>query len=266
MYSGSFSASRERSDTRLVCVALNRSVCLSGGRYSIIASTSRWNPISMIRSASSSTSMRKLSTLNPAVCERCCNMRPGVQTTIFILPNASLSSFKLFPPIISPAANRCPFPPTFLNTSKICIASSRVGLIITAPNPASGPIHCARYRFSNTGITNAKVFPLPVFAAPRISLPLSASGMARAWMSVSVAKCAALRPARVGGESGRSEKAVCVAVVSRSLTEVERVSASMSSRLRLLVRSCFLGFVGRVRPVVIGAIVNCVLSVHSWLF
>lgn len=55
---------------------------------------------------------------------------------------------------------------------------------------------------------NASVFPLPVFAAPRMSAPLSASGMALAWMSVRVEKCAALRPAVVGSERGRSEKEV----------------------------------------------------------
>lgn len=55
---------------------------------------------------------------------------------------------------------------------------------------------------------NASVLPLPVFAAPSISAPLSANGMALDWMSVRVEKWAALRPAVVGAESGSSEKEV----------------------------------------------------------
>lgn len=52
----------------------------------------------------------------------------------------------------------------------------------------------------------ASVFPEPVFAAPRISEPLRARGMARDWIGVKLVKCADLRPSFVGAESGRSVK------------------------------------------------------------
>jgi hypothetical protein len=52
----------------------------------------------------------------------------------------------------------------------------------------------------------ASVFPLPVFAAPRISVPFNARGMALAWISVSSTKWEDLRPALVKSERGRSVK------------------------------------------------------------
>jgi len=77
--------------------------------------------------------------------------------------------------------------------------------MISAPRP-SNSVHFCLYRFSNTGTRNARVFPLPVFAAPRISFPFSASGMDFDWMSVRVLKWDASRPEEVGCERGRSEK------------------------------------------------------------
>jgi hypothetical protein len=80
-----------------------------------------------------------------------------------------------------------------------------------APRPASFPTCCIRNRFSKTGIMNASVFPLPVLAAPKMSAPLRASGIARAWMSVRVVKLAALSPAFVNSDNGSSLKSLKVA-------------------------------------------------------
>ena len=71
-----------------------------------------------VRSASSSTSICRLLTSKPAVWSRCCNMRPGVQTRMFMRPNRSASSFKLLPPMTSPAEKTC-FLPILRRTSKI---------------------------------------------------------------------------------------------------------------------------------------------------
>ena len=57
----------------------------------------------------------------------------------------------------------------------------------------------------------ARVLPLPVLAAPSMSRPLRASGMARAWMSVRVSKWEERRPAAVAAERGRSVKDLMVA-------------------------------------------------------
>ena len=41
--------------------------------------------------------------------------------------------------------------------------------MIIAPNPASPPIHLARYRFSRTGIKNASVFPHTLLIADELA-------------------------------------------------------------------------------------------------
>ena len=87
------------------------------------------------------------------------------------------------------------------------MASSRVGDIISAPSP-SNSVHLCLYRFSSTGTKNASVLPLPVFAAPRISFPFSASGIDFDWMSVRVLKWDASSPDPVGWDNGRSEKSL----------------------------------------------------------
>lgn len=76
--------------------------------------------------------------------------------------------------MIRPAENWCFFP-IARSTSNICKASSLVGVMIRAPNPSSS-VHRSTNRRSSIGITNANVFPDPVFAAPRISLPRRAWG------------------------------------------------------------------------------------------
>ena len=92
----------------------------------------------------------------------------------------------------------------YFKTSKR--TSSRVGEIIKAPSPSIGP-HFCRYRVSSTGIRNARVFPLPVRAAPSTSFPLSDTGILWAWMSVMFTKNAFFKPRFVFSDIGRSEKA-----------------------------------------------------------
>lgn len=72
-------------------------------------------------------------------------------------------------------------------------------------------------RKSLTGTRNARVFPLPVLAAPRISLPHSPRGRALRWMSVILIKLARFKPMRVFCDIGSSSNcciesapAICV--------------------------------------------------------
>ena len=51
---------------------------------------------------------------------------------------------------------------------------------------------------------NARVLPLPVLAAPRMSRPASACGMVARWMAVSSLKRASARPRCVASERGMS--------------------------------------------------------------
>lgn len=85
--------------------------------------------------------------------------------------------------------------------------------MMSAPSPSSS-VHFCRYRFSSTGIRNASVFPLPVFAAPRMSFPFSARGRAFDWMSVRVLKWEASRPDAVVCERGRTAKSLISALRS----------------------------------------------------
>src|ERR1035438_2958379 len=68
------------------------------------------------------------------------------------------------------------------------MASSRVGTRISARTPVA--VGCAP-SFSMMGSRNAKVFPVPVWAVAKTSLPSSACGMAISWTGVGVVKCAA---------------------------------------------------------------------------
>ena len=85
--------------------------------------------------------------------------------------------------------------PTTNGRACSALTSSLVGDMINAPKPSCGP-HFRRYKISSTGMRNARVFPLPVRAAPRTSLPLREVGMLLDWISVMSTKCARLRPSR----------------------------------------------------------------------
>ena len=83
----------------------------------------------------------------------------------------------------------------------------------------------------------ASVFPLPVLAAPRMSLFLRASGMPRDWMSVRVVKCEAWTPVAVGWESGRLAKlsiSVDLGSYKRSLCSV---CVAPEDRQRVLMKT-----------------------------
>jgi len=106
-----------------------------------------------------------------------------------------------------------------------------------APNP-SDCVHFCLYKFSRTGIKNANVFPLPVLAAPKISLPFSARGKAFDWMSVRVLKCDASSPRAVASDKGRSEKSLISAL--GSWMGVVRILCSAREGFTYKLVDCFL--------------------------
>lgn len=63
-------------------------------------------------------------------------------------------------------------------TSNIVVANSLVGAIIMTPVPFFY-VKCALSKSSRAGIRKAKVFPEPVFAAPKTSLPFKRCGIDR---------------------------------------------------------------------------------------
>ncbi len=66
--------------------------------------------------------------------------------------------------------------PSEASSLTICTASSRVGASIMAWVPAFGSI------FWSNGRPKAAVLPVPVLAWPRMSFPVSISGMSVDWM------------------------------------------------------------------------------------
>ena len=156
----------------------------------------------MRRERKSSRTRLSVTQSNIGVSSMCCSSLPGVHTSTFILFTVSFSSFTFFPPMSSPALREWCFPAA-RSCWKICIASSLVGAMTSPPMPSCRP-HFARYSDSRSGITNASVFPLPVFAAPRTSRPASACGIVARWMAVSSLNLASARPRCVGVDSGTS--------------------------------------------------------------
>lgn len=131
------------------------------------------------------------------------------------------------------------FLPTFRRTSKIWIASSRVGERMRAPRP-SYSVHRFRYRFSRTGSKKARVFPEPVLAAPRMSLDFKAAGIARDWIVVRVLKWDLDSPDCVACERGSSANRVggVVGRDSESATRLLNSSTLSSSRFLFKLFGC----------------------------
>ena len=84
------------------------------------------------------------------------------------------------------------------------MANSRVGEMQMTPVPFLVE-NLALCNNSTHGNRNARVFPLPVLAAPIKSLPVSKAGMACAWICVMRSNCISLRANCVFSERGRLE-------------------------------------------------------------
>ena len=147
--------------TFLSCVAENSIVCRFFGRSRMIAFMSSSKPICRMRSASSITKHCRFSKLKPFVFCRWSNKRPGVAMRIEIpFTSFEASLFRFAPPITIPCVKPCADARS-VTTPKICIANSRVGVMIIAPVPCRC-FHFRRDSSSITGTTNASVFPEPV--------------------------------------------------------------------------------------------------------
>src|SRR2546426_619873 len=161
-------------------VAENSIVWRLTGSAARMRRTSGANPMSSIRSASSSTSTssREKSTCPRSMWSR---RRPGVATTMSApCFSARVCGSIPTPPYTAAAVTRTcrPYVRALCNT---CSASSRVGTRISARSacPLSPP--ASRWRI---GSMNAAVLPVPVWAEPIRSRPARASGIASCWIGV----------------------------------------------------------------------------------
>eukprot|EP00755_Sulcionema_specki_P024479 Sspe_Gene.14994::Locus_5196_Transcript_2_2_Confidence_0.667_Length_4954::g.14994::m.14994 len=153
-----------------------------------MASTSFMNPRIRTRSASSTMSHSTCPFhTHPFVFRMWSSRRPGVATTIVTPSRSVLASAATFvPPVMRPAVilvGRCATSRS--TTLRIWWPSSFVGAMTMHFVPLISP---PRSNASSMGTTKASVFPLPVFACPKTSLPARSSGMLRRWISVMVVK------------------------------------------------------------------------------
>jgi hypothetical protein len=174
-------------------VAEKSSVWRREGRRSITLRMSRMNPMSSMRSASSSTSTSMACKSTTAWSIRS-SRRPGVATST----STPARSLRIWGPWLTPpkttacrSARLRPYAPKL---SKICVANSRVGqstkargvrpfALLRTPRAPWGAGPASRWRI---GRAKAPVFPVPVWAQPRTSFPASATGMASLWIGVGV--------------------------------------------------------------------------------
>ena len=165
-------------------VAEKKSVCLFAGMCFNKSVISLINPKANIKSASSIHRIFTLSIFR-CPCETRSNILPGVATS------TSTPSFSFAicgscstPPKIQAETTLDPFP-IFWKTPVICNANSRVGASTKQVIP--GVFLCFSKRvFNNSmiGITNAAVFPVPVWAIANTSSPRRIGSIALNWMSV----------------------------------------------------------------------------------
>ena len=164
-------------------VAEKNMVCRSGGSIDTIRSTSGMKPMSSIRSASSMTStLQSASRMRPR--SNRSSSRPGVAiSTSTPFSSTARWSFMLSPPISS-ACTRLRCLPYFTNCSATCRASSRVGsrIRLRGMRALARPLA----RMSIIGRVKPAVLPVPVWAQPSTSRPISTTGMACSWIGVGV--------------------------------------------------------------------------------
>mmetsp|Transcript_18821 Transcript_18821/g.48328 ORF Transcript_18821/g.48328 Transcript_18821/m.48328 type:complete len:237 (-) Transcript_18821:408-1118(-) len=177
---GSCSTDRARISTDLGKVAEKSTVCRSGRMPCTMRVICGSNPMSNMRSASSSTryvTRRRLQIL-PLLVARMSIMRPGVQTTTSAPRLSSLIWLAT------------PLPPKTLTTVSsaalakrltslpICCTSSRVGAITIATGPSFWPSGGWSLMCLSMGSTKASVLPEPVLAMPIQSRPDMMTGSA----------------------------------------------------------------------------------------
>ena len=112
--------------------------------------------------------------------------RPGVATTMES-PGASPTRFKstatASPPVIRRGGGKRPSDEAakWLQTAKVCLASSRVGEMMRAPTQRFFKARSRRRIISTAGTTKARVFPLPVHASALTSRCPSSKGIEAAY-------------------------------------------------------------------------------------
>mmetsp|Transcript_27462 Transcript_27462/g.67484 ORF Transcript_27462/g.67484 Transcript_27462/m.67484 type:complete len:337 (+) Transcript_27462:558-1568(+) len=187
---GLFSARRASASMACGKVAENMTVCLSGRRLFMMRVICGSNPMSNIRSASSSTMyvIRRRLVIRPAPVVSRSIMRPGVHATIsqprFSSPICAATPL----PPYTLTATMPTVRPNFLQSLPICVTSSRVGPMIIPMGPSPCSVGAWSLMCRSIGRTYAKVFPEPVLATPMQSRPDMITGSAWHWIGMGFSK------------------------------------------------------------------------------
>ena len=183
--SGCFSSWSASSWASRGIVAEKNSVCRTRGSIAITLRTSWMNPMSSMRSASSSTNTSSDLRLTSPCPDRS-SSRPGVATRMSMpARSACFCASMPTPPKITKFRSGSCLPYT-LKLSPIWAASSRVGVRIRQRigrpwRAGAGMLAARRCRI---GSANAAVLPVPVCARPSKSRPARTNGIALAWIGV----------------------------------------------------------------------------------
>ena len=216
-------------------VAVKNIVCRFFGSSAITFLTSWMNPISSMRSASSSTKKASPSSrIYPCACRS--SSRPGVDTSISTpFFSISICAPGLIPPISTPQRYGRYLPYALIDSS-ICSASSRVGVSISARMPPRG-LFVIRL---STGSENAAVFPVPVCAQPSTSLPSSAGGMAFSCMGDGVTYPASATASSILRSSfSSSNRKACLSPLSNALVSLHCIAIRPESQAPAAARPVF---------------------------
>ena len=186
-------------------VAENSRVWRDLGSFEQISSMSGMNPMSSIRSASSMTSrLQSLSMILPRPNRSI--RRPGVAISTSTPFASALTWSPICTPPMSKAIESGWYLPYFSKFSATCIASSRVGSRISERGIR------ARLRpsckISIIGSTKPAVLPVPVWAMPMRSLPISTDGIAARWIGVGSSYPLSLTARSNSSERPRSAKVI----------------------------------------------------------
>ena len=148
-------------------VAEKKRVCRFAGNSFNMRRISCMNPMSNIRSASSKTKNSSAFRLMKPWLTRSCS-RPGVATSICTPRlSSSVCGFCPTPPKMTACLNPV-YLPYALKHSPICMASSRVGVRMSALILLRLSV---LYSFCKIGMENAAVLPVPGWAHPNKSFP-----------------------------------------------------------------------------------------------
>ena len=186
-------------------VAEKSADCRRGCRLATIFRTGWMKPMSSIRSASSSTTKRVWSSMIERSSIRSVS-RPGVATTTST-PRARARTWALrdIPPRTRRVESRAP-PAIARKLASIWTASSRVGARTSARQVLGATRPGMSRSWCRIGSAKAAVLPVPVWAMPRMSRPVSCGAIAWAWIGVGTSKPARARPWRSGSARPKSAK------------------------------------------------------------